>query len=43
MMSHADPKGEGGVYKRQKSHNPEGVPSFQQFKAFIEMSGISLM
>ena len=34
-------KGEGGVYKGQKSHNPVGGPSFQQFKAFMEISGIS--
>ena len=34
-------KGEGGVYKGQKSHNPVGAPSFQQFKAFMEIPGIS--
>ena len=30
-------KGEGGVCKGQKSHNPVGGPSFQLFKAFMEI------
>ena len=34
-------KEEEGVYKGQKSHNPVGGPSFQQFKAFMEILGIS--
>ena len=34
-------KGEGGVYKGQKSQNPVGGPSSQQFKALMEISCIS--
>ena len=34
-------KGEEGVYEGQKSHNLVGGPSFQQFKAFMEISCIS--
>ena len=33
--------GEGSVYKGQKSHNLVGGASFQQFKAFMDISGIS--